>query len=155
MFTSGKRAGITSHAKKRHLQRDRKSRQHSNVRHSIISLLLLLSGTLEVKCKTKKWDNYAFSGLTAHCETCHPVVPTCSCPRCAWWWMQALLACFCLKPQADREVDRLAPFLSVFLSVPLSVNNGRSLSTMPPPFSRQCNWSCVRAASSFFALTAQ
>lgn len=149
------RAGIMSHTKKRHRQRDQKSRQHSDVCHPIISLLLLLTGTLEVTCKTEKWDNYAFSGLTAPCETSHPAIPTCSCPCCAWWGMQALLACFCPKTQADREEDQVAPFPSVFSSVPLSVYNGKSLSTMPPPSCEQCNRSCVRAASSFFALIAQ
>lgn len=72
MFTSGMRAGIMSHAKKRHRQGDQKGRQHSNVRHNIISLLLFLLGALEVKCKTEKWDTYSFSGLTAPCETSHP-----------------------------------------------------------------------------------
>lgn len=155
MFTSGMRADTVSHAKKGHHQRDQKSRQHSNVCHSILSLLLLLLGALQVKYKTGKWDNYAFSGLTASCETSYPVVATCSCLCCARWWRQALLACFCPKTQAAQEVDQLAPFLSIFLSVPLSVNNRKPLSTMAPPFSEQCNWSCVRAATFFFALIAQ
>lgn len=153
MFTSRMRVDIKSCAKKKHHQRDQKSRQHSNVSHSVISLLLV--GHTGINCKTGKWYSYSSSGLTAPCETSHSVVPTYSCPCCFWWWEQALFVCFCPKPQADWEVDQQAPFLPVFLSDPLSVKSGKSLSTAPPPFSDQCNWSCVRAASSFFALIAQ
>lgn len=81
----------------------------------------------------------------------HPTlsVPACSCPCCTCWW---LAACFCPKPQAEPKVDQMASFLSVFFSVPHSVNNEIFPSAIPPPFSEQGNWGCVRAASRFFAL---
>lgn len=93
--------------------------------------------------QTEKWSNDSFRAYCTLQLVSHPTL--------------SYLPAAALAAPADDCQPAFVPggpnvSFSIFFSVPLSVNNEISLSTMPLPFSEQCNWSCVRAASPFFAL---